>query len=199
MKTSDQHSSSAAHRQELEARLIDAMDGQLNPAALRQLETALQSFPELREEARLLGIRFDAVSAVKPGHQKPLHAAFPIYQPEESKLKPVRASLHNTARLPETMNANHEAVFEQQVYQWFPAYISAAALILLALLGVYNSGIPADDTMINDESLHEWIYAADLQQAFSEEAMLADEVSYDQLFPPDENDTPILTEPSDEN
>ncbi|MFW6347711.1 MAG: hypothetical protein ACOC2C_03755 [Cyclonatronaceae bacterium] len=195
MKISD-HTHARA-RQAMEARLTDAMDGRLSPEALQKLEQDVQHWPDLHEEARLLGIRFVAEVASKDDFGSSLRAAFPEKTPPRQRLSRISRVLQNNAIPAASSHQDEAGGFEQQVYRWFPAYVSAAALILLALLGFYSNVAEHDASFMDEDSLHEWIYATDVQQAFADEALLVDGSTYELLLP-EENDTPV-TEPPDEN
>lgn len=206
MKTSKHHSSSsggAAARQALEARLMDAMDGQLGPEALRSLEKELQPYPDLREEAALLGIRFDAQTDSSAVFGRKVQAAFPIKNPPEARLSRICRTLANSAVLPASYKKHDSSVFEQQVWNWFPAYATAAAVLLMGLLGMYSSipGISSDDAIMDEVTLHEWIYAADVQQAFSDDDLMVDAQTYELFLPAGEETATSVpeSEAPDEN
>lgn len=182
---------------------MDAMDGQLGPAALQRLEKELQPYPDLREEAALLGIRFDAQTDSSAVFGRKLQAAFPVKNPPQARLSRIRSTLSNSAALPTSYSTHDSSVFEQQVWNWFPAYAAAAAVLLMGLLGMYSNtvGISSDDTIINEVTLHEWIYAADVQQAFSEDDFMVDAQPYELFLPAGEEPAPSTseTESPDEN
>jgi hypothetical protein len=164
---------------------MDAMDGQLGPEALRRLEKELQPYPDLKEEAALLGIRFDAPTNTGAAFGSKVQAAFPIKNPPEARLSRILSTLANSAVLPASYNVTDSSVFEQQVWRWFPAYATAAAVLLMGLLGMYSSipGISSDDAIMDEATLHEWIYAADVQQAFSDDDLLVDAQTYELFLP----------------
>lgn len=185
--SSDRHPA----RQALERRLMDAMDGQLDAGELRRLEKELEAHPDLKEDAAMLGIRFDSKHAADTAFSTALKAAFPAKRPPENRLQQLRTILHHTpSDTPASLG------FGQQVWRWFPAYITAAALVLLSLIGMYSIQTSPD---ADAPDFYEWIYAADVQQAFSDESLMADEAFFDPFFPQDSGTPHPLTEPSDEH
>lgn len=125
---------------ELHIKITEAIDGMLSYDELRQLQTELEQYPELKEAYELL-------------KDKPtLEHAFPLTEPD-----------------PQNINRLREKIMQASEYaypQWLPAYLSAAAVVLIMLAGIIRFEVRT--TPVDDVQAHEWLHQPNELLAWNE-------------------------------
>lgn len=134
-------------RNELEQKITEALDGQLSTEKMKDLESELSDYPELKsayEELRT-GDIFENLNSV-----------FPETRPDPDKLMYLRAHIENP--------------FYQTAYELFKRYFLAATIIItffatgMQLLTEREAGLA-------DDHIYEWIYDNNLD-ALEEESQI---------------------------
>ncbi len=127
-------------RIELEIKITEALDGQLSPQEVRELEAALEDYPDLKADWLLLQTPID------------LKVAFPEEPVDATMVENLRQQVH----YPLLANA----------HRWVIPYLMAAGIATIAFIGL--SGTFKTDDIPDNDYLFEWIYATDTEQIFEE-------------------------------
>ncbi|MEX0928141.1 MAG: hypothetical protein WD266_03350 [Balneolales bacterium] len=134
MISSDAHSQKK--RTELEGKISDAADGQLDVAGIGRLEHDLQHFPDLQQDYRDIMDMPDIRAA---------YTANP-------------ASYGNDLRMRRTLQLITSASFEIQTVSWFKKYALAASFVIFALASMTQMLMPLLYSGQGDMAFPELLY-----------------------------------------
>lgn len=124
----------------LHIKITEAIDGTLSSYGLRQLEAELEKYPELKEAYEMLKDKPD------------IEQAFPLTEPD-----------------PHDLNKLREKMLERTGYvypQWLPAYLTAAAVVLIVLAGIIRYEVRT--APVDDVQAHEWLHEPNEMLAWNE-------------------------------
>ncbi len=124
----------------LHIKITEAIDGTLSSYELKQLEAELEKYPELKEAHELLKDKPD------------IKQAFPLTEPD-----------------PHDLNKLRDKMLEETGYvypQWLPAYLTAAAVVLIVLAGIIRFEVRT--APVDDAQAHEWLHESNELLAWNE-------------------------------